>query len=156
MEPSISSPTTPMHMSRSSSGSFGGSSIIFRDFEEGSPSVAGVHDHHVHGSFSLGESYNDTGIYNANGSYNASRSGGSGGGGGKGGGGGRIVRGLVIKASCLIGGAFLLRKLTKSTTRWDHARMVAQSLSGEKVSSISHHHGSSIWSFNCRNSFQVF
>lgn len=55
-------------------------------------------------------------------------------GGGGGGNGGRMVRGLVIKAVCLIGGAFLLRKLTKSTTRWDHARMVAQSLSGEKVS----------------------
>jgi hypothetical protein len=50
-----------------------------------------------------------------------------------GGGGGRMVRGLVIKAVCLIGGAFLLRKMTKTTTRRDHARMVAQSLSGEKV-----------------------
>ncbi|CAM6008546.1 unnamed protein product [Sphagnum balticum] len=51
-----------------------------------------------------------------------------------GGGGGRMVRGLVIKAVCLIGGAFLLRKMTKTTTRRDHARMVAQSLSGEKFS----------------------
>lgn len=46
------------------------------------------------------------------------------------------VRGLVLKALVLIGGALLLKKFTKSTTRWDHARAVAQSLSGEKVLSF--------------------
>ncbi|XP_010249259.1 PREDICTED: chromophore lyase CRL, chloroplastic isoform X3 [Nelumbo nucifera] len=44
------------------------------------------------------------------------------------------ARGLVIKTLVLIGGAFLLKRLTKSTTRWDHARIVAESLSGEKFS----------------------
>ncbi|KAJ7570424.1 hypothetical protein O6H91_01G119600 [Diphasiastrum complanatum] len=47
----------------------------------------------------------------------------------------RLVRSLVLKAVCLVGGAFLLRKLTKTTTRWDHARLVADALSGEKFSS---------------------
>ena len=47
--------------------------------------------------------------------------------------GGRVVRSLVVKALCVIGGALLLRRLTKSTTRWDHAKTVAQALSGEKV-----------------------
>ncbi|KAK0590133.1 hypothetical protein LWI29_023070 [Acer saccharum] len=42
------------------------------------------------------------------------------------------ARGLVVKAAFLIGGAILLKRLTKSTTRWDHARIVADSLSGEK------------------------
>ncbi|RWR86917.1 chromophore lyase CRL, chloroplastic isoform X1 [Cinnamomum micranthum f. kanehirae] len=44
------------------------------------------------------------------------------------------VRGLVLKALVFIGGALLLKKLTKSTTRWDHARFVDQSLCGEKFS----------------------
>ncbi|KAG8652757.1 hypothetical protein MANES_06G127400v8 [Manihot esculenta] len=44
------------------------------------------------------------------------------------------ARGLVIKTLVLIGGAILVKRLTKSTTRWDHARIVAQSLSGEKFS----------------------
>jgi hypothetical protein len=52
---------------------------------------------------------------------------------GSGNNGGGMVKGLVIKAACLVGGAFLLRKLTKTTTRRDHARMVAQCLTGEKV-----------------------
>ncbi|CAA7396377.1 unnamed protein product [Spirodela intermedia] len=52
---------------------------------------------------------------------------------GSGEGGGR-VRGLVLKALVLIGGALLLKRLTKATTRWDHARIVAESLSGEKYS----------------------
>lgn len=109
MEPSGSS---PMQKSRSSSGSFDTGSI---DLDR-SPGVAEVDD--VNGSFGLGEGYNASGSE-----------------GGGGGGHGRMVRGLVIKAACVIGGAFLLRKLTKSTTRWDHARAVAQSLSGEKVRS---------------------
>jgi hypothetical protein len=146
MEPSMSSSSTPTHRSRSSSGSFDGSSMVFRDLDDGSRSVAGGSD----AGFSLDESYNPiasfkaNGGYEATGSYNAgggsSRGGNrSGSGGGGGGGRWRMVRGLVIKAACLIGGAFLLRKLTKSTTRWDHARMVAQALSGEKVgSSLSH------------------
>lgn len=47
---------------------------------------------------------------------------------------GRAVRGFVVKALCVVGGALLLRKLTKSTTRWDHTKTVAQALSGEKYS----------------------
>ncbi|KAG5523163.1 hypothetical protein RHGRI_035097 [Rhododendron griersonianum] len=42
------------------------------------------------------------------------------------------ARGLVLKTLVLIGGAVLLKRLTKSTTRWDHTRIVAQSLSGVK------------------------
>lgn len=34
----------------------------------------------------------------------------------------------------LIGGAILLKKFTKSMTRWDHARIVADSLAGDKYS----------------------
>lgn len=135
MEPSISSPNSSLPVSRSSSGSFDASSIVLRELGYGSRSVAGASD--PGGSFRLGESFNPGGSYNVNeirkgnGNYNANR-GGSGNGGG--GGGGRMVRGLVVKAACLIGGAFLLRKLTKTTTRWDHARMVVQALSGEKFS----------------------
>ncbi|XP_010531856.1 PREDICTED: chromophore lyase CRL, chloroplastic-like [Tarenaya hassleriana] len=44
------------------------------------------------------------------------------------------ARGFVVKALFLAGGALLLKRLTKSTTRWDHARAVARSLSGEKFS----------------------
>ncbi|GAB2289338.1 hypothetical protein Dimus_023643 [Dionaea muscipula] len=44
------------------------------------------------------------------------------------------ARGLAIKTILLIGGALLLKRLTKSTTRWDHARLVADSLCGEKNS----------------------
>ncbi|KAA0055358.1 chromophore lyase CRL [Cucumis melo var. makuwa] len=40
--------------------------------------------------------------------------------------------GLIMKTLVLVGGALLLKRLTKSTTRWDHARFVSQSLSGEK------------------------
>ncbi|XP_024378450.1 chromophore lyase CRL, chloroplastic [Physcomitrium patens] len=130
MEPSVSSPGSSMPVSRSSSGSFDASSVGFRDLEDASRSMAGASD--AGPSFSLGERYNPGGSYKINGSYEVAGSGSGGGGGG--GGGGRMVRGLVIKAACLIGGAFLLRKLTKSTTRWDHARKVAQSLSGEKFS----------------------
>ncbi|CAN1317894.1 Chromophore lyase CRL, chloroplastic [Linum perenne] len=38
-----------------------------------------------------------------------------------------------MKTLVLIGGALLVKRLTKSTTRWDHARLVSQSLTGEKV-----------------------
>ena len=130
MEPSHSPPTTPMQKSRSSPESFDAGSVGFRGLEDESPGVAGVND--VDGGFSLGEGYNVGASYNVNGSYNASGTGTGSSGGGRGG--GKMVRGLVIKAACLIGGAFLLRRLTKSTTRWDHARTVARSLSGEKVS----------------------
>ncbi|XP_057970313.1 chromophore lyase CRL, chloroplastic [Malania oleifera] len=44
------------------------------------------------------------------------------------------ARGLVAKTLVLVGGALLLKRLTKSTTRWDHTRVVARSLSGEKFS----------------------
>ncbi|OAY73174.1 Chromophore lyase CRL, chloroplastic [Ananas comosus] len=39
-----------------------------------------------------------------------------------GGGGGIRVRGLVVKALVVVGGVLLLKRLRKSTTRWDHAR----------------------------------
>ncbi|KAF3599369.1 hypothetical protein F2Q69_00033964 [Brassica cretica] len=42
--------------------------------------------------------------------------------------------GLVVKTLVLIGGAVLLKRLTKSTTRWDHSHVVSRSLSGEKFS----------------------
>ena len=44
-----------------------------------------------------------------------------------------IARGILVKAAVLIGGAILLKRLTKSTTRWDHSSFVSHSLSGEKV-----------------------
>lgn len=39
-----------------------------------------------------------------------------------------------MKTLLLIGGALLLKRLTKSTTRWDHTRLVTQSLIGQKYS----------------------
>ncbi|PIN04731.1 hypothetical protein CDL12_22728 [Handroanthus impetiginosus] len=42
--------------------------------------------------------------------------------------------GVVLKTLVLIGGALLLKRFTKSTTRWDHTRIVADSLAGEKFS----------------------
>lgn len=112
--------STPTHRSRSSSGSFDASSVVFRDLDDGSQSVTGASD--AGESYSLGESFK--------GNDSSDGSGNNGGSGGR----GRMVLGLVIKAACLIGGAFLLRKLTKSTTRRDHARAVAQALTGEKYS----------------------
>ncbi|XP_066335651.1 chromophore lyase CRL, chloroplastic-like isoform X2 [Miscanthus floridulus] len=50
------------------------------------------------------------------------------------GGGGGAVRGAVLKALVVVGGVLLLRRLRRSTTRWDHARAVADALSGEKFS----------------------
>ncbi|XP_044503640.1 chromophore lyase CRL, chloroplastic isoform X2 [Mangifera indica] len=44
------------------------------------------------------------------------------------------ARGVIVKTVVLIGGAILLKRLTKSKTRWDHARIVADSLTGEKAS----------------------
>ncbi|XP_044492642.1 chromophore lyase CRL, chloroplastic-like isoform X5 [Mangifera indica] len=44
------------------------------------------------------------------------------------------ARGLMVKTVVLIGSAVLLKRLTKSETRWDHARNVAASLTGEKFS----------------------
>lgn len=43
------------------------------------------------------------------------------------------ARGIVVKTLVLIGGALLVKRLTKSTTRRDHARFVSRSLTGEKV-----------------------
>lgn len=51
-----------------------------------------------------------------------------------GGGWGRTARSLVLKTLVLVGGALVLKRLTKSTTRWDHARIVAESLAGQKFS----------------------
>ncbi|KAG6519340.1 hypothetical protein ZIOFF_022833 [Zingiber officinale] len=44
------------------------------------------------------------------------------------------ARGLVLKALVLLGGVLLLKRLRKSTTRWDHAGAVTNSLVGEKFS----------------------
>uniref|UniRef100_A0A7N0RAI9 Chromophore lyase CRL, chloroplastic n=1 Tax=Kalanchoe fedtschenkoi TaxID=63787 RepID=A0A7N0RAI9_KALFE len=44
------------------------------------------------------------------------------------------ARGVVWKALVLVGGALVIKRFTKSTTRWDHARLVSQSLCGEKFS----------------------
>ncbi|CAM0873708.1 unnamed protein product [Alopecurus aequalis] len=54
--------------------------------------------------------------------------------GGTGGGVGGIVRGAVLKALVVFGGVLVIRRLRRSTTRWDHARVVADALSGEKFS----------------------
>ncbi|XP_040384719.1 chromophore lyase CRL, chloroplastic isoform X1 [Oryza brachyantha] len=51
-----------------------------------------------------------------------------------GGGAGGVVRGAVLKALVVVGGVLLLRRLRRSTTRWDHARAVVDALSGEKFS----------------------
>ncbi|XP_011623520.1 chromophore lyase CRL, chloroplastic isoform X1 [Amborella trichopoda] len=45
------------------------------------------------------------------------------------------ARGLVLKAIFLLGGALILKRFTKSRTSWDHARIIADALSGEKFSS---------------------
>jgi len=44
------------------------------------------------------------------------------------------AQGLALKSLLLLGGALLFKRLRKSTTRWDHTRLVTQSLTGEKVS----------------------
>ncbi|KAH1112319.1 hypothetical protein GLYMA_04G202400v4 [Glycine max] len=44
------------------------------------------------------------------------------------------ARGLALKTLLLIGGALLVKRLRKSTTRWDHAHFVSNSLTGEKYS----------------------
>lgn len=44
------------------------------------------------------------------------------------------AQGLALKALLLLGGALLVKRLRKSTTRWDHTRLVTQSLTGEKYS----------------------
>ncbi|KAK4488919.1 hypothetical protein RD792_004709 [Penstemon davidsonii] len=44
------------------------------------------------------------------------------------------ARSLVLKTVVLVGGALLLKRLNKSTTQWDHTRIVADSLAGEKFS----------------------
>lgn len=45
------------------------------------------------------------------------------------------ARGFVWKALVLVGGALVIKKFTnKTTTRWDHAKLVSQSLCGEKFS----------------------
>ena len=43
------------------------------------------------------------------------------------------ARGLALKTLLLFGGALLVKRLRKSTTRWDHAHFVSKSLAGEKV-----------------------
>ncbi|KAL2536821.1 Uncharacterized protein Fot_18212 [Forsythia ovata] len=42
------------------------------------------------------------------------------------------LRGVVLKALVLIGSALWLKRMTKSATRWDHTRIVSQSLAYEK------------------------
>lgn len=92
----------------------------------------------------------DRGSSAGNGSLEAGTSGDAAGDGGHHSNGGRVVRSLVLKAVCLLGGAFLIRRLTKTTTRWDHTRIVAQALSGEKVFLIAAPQSpqpSSLWPF---------
>jgi len=43
------------------------------------------------------------------------------------------ARGLAVKTLLLIGGALLVKRLRKSTTRWDHAHFVSKALTGQKV-----------------------
>lgn len=108
-------------VSRSNSGSFDGGSLIFTPDVEVMSREAAV-GMSSRSNASAGGVSSGGGNNNSNNNNNNNNNG------------ARFVRGLVIKAVCLAGGAFLLKKLTKSTTRWDHARTVAQSLSGEKVS----------------------
>lgn len=44
------------------------------------------------------------------------------------------AQGLALKALLLLGGALLVKRLRKSTTRWDHTHLVTQSFTGEKYS----------------------
>ncbi|KAL2501879.1 Carrier protein CGI-69 [Forsythia ovata] len=44
------------------------------------------------------------------------------------------LRGVVLKTLVLIGSALWLKRMTKSATRWDHTRIVTQSLAYEKFS----------------------
>lgn len=43
------------------------------------------------------------------------------------------MKGIAVKAALFVGGVYLVRRLTKRTTRWDHAKTVSQALAGEKV-----------------------
>lgn len=43
------------------------------------------------------------------------------------------AQGLVLKTLPLIGGLFVVKRLINSTKHRDHARIVSQSLAGEKV-----------------------
>lgn len=43
------------------------------------------------------------------------------------------ARGLAVKTLLLIGGALLVKRLRKSTTRWDHTHFVSKALTGQKV-----------------------
>ena len=43
------------------------------------------------------------------------------------------MKGIAVKAALFFGGVYLVRRLTKRTTRWDHAKTVSQALAGEKV-----------------------
>lgn len=47
---------------------------------------------------------------------------------------GKIIRGFAIKALALLGGAFLIRRLTKRATRFDHTRKAVETFCGEKYS----------------------
>ncbi|KAG9152438.1 hypothetical protein Leryth_015837 [Lithospermum erythrorhizon] len=42
------------------------------------------------------------------------------------------AQGVVLKSLVLLGGALLVKRLTKSTTRRDHSRLVSHSLAGQK------------------------
>ena len=43
------------------------------------------------------------------------------------------IKGIAVKAALFFGGVYLVKRLTKRTTRWDHAKTVSQALAGEKV-----------------------
>lgn len=66
------------------------------------------------------------------------------------------ARSVVLKSLVLMGGAMLLKRLTKSTTRWDHARIVADSLAGEKVNFLSIFRFAGIWSSLVLNFFRFW
>lgn len=46
-----------------------------------------------------------------------------------------LVRSIAIKAACVLGAILLVRRLTKRTTRREHANTVSNLLCGEKVGS---------------------
>ncbi|KAM0934820.1 putative chromophore lyase CpcT/CpeT [Dioscorea sansibarensis] len=47
-------------------------------------------------------------------------------------GGGIQAHGLLLKALMLVGGALFLKRLRKSRTRWDNARVVAKAFQGRR------------------------
>ena len=44
-----------------------------------------------------------------------------------------VPKGLIVKGVCIVGGLYLLRKLSSALTRKDHVQSVVELLNGEKV-----------------------